>query len=348
MTEYDKLNQGLAQRTILISDPAREYDFFTSVMFGGTPIGTVQDFIDIEKEVGRIVMPEEAEKGLDPHRVNYSMAFDQSSIWGQYYFEETKVDFTEAQGRIFGEPEGAGWTPEKRQLVLAARKRDIMSQGFRARVEALCKECALTGGFATKKHGRQVFPMTSSLLNLTGSNLISDPRKCLMDACKALNAKGVQPTRLVLNPTDAYQLTESDDWVAMLDNRRIEGNSFNPGKPNPNGLAYVGTISGVIAGTLSVWTYVGIDPAGNDYLPQGTALLLPDGSIGCVGYTGIMMPRPDGIQSKVAAREAYRVFGEDRGFLCNSFLQGQCAPMPIITRIDGYGVLKGIPAPAGS
>ena len=174
--------------------------------------------------------------------------------------------------------------------------------------------------------------------------MLAHPKKTLMDACKALNAKGCQPTKLILNSTDAYNLSECEEWVKALDNRRIEGNTFNPGKPNPNGIAYVGTISGIIAGTLSVWTYVGIDPNGNDYLPQGTALLLPDAPIGCMGYTGIMMPREDGIQDKVAAAEAFKVFGEDRGFLCNAYLQGQCAPLPIIRAIDGYGVIKNIPA----
>lgn len=343
--QYDELTQGLIKKTVKVSVPSEDFTWGQDVLFAGED-GTDQDYFNAQDQIGQVVIPEEAVKGLDPTRVNYGIGFDLRKIEGQYFFPEDSVDLSSAKNRLFEEPLDQPWSTAKRCVAITAKKRDAMAQGFRAAKEKLAFDCALNGKFTTKSGGEQVFPMSSSLLNLSGANLLTKPFETINAAAKVLFEKGVIVKRLVLNPTDASNLASSAAWQTMLDKKRVEVGAVDPQTVDARGMAKIGTIKGIICGEVTVYAYAGFYRTGAtttvNYIPQGKALLLPEGNIGFMGYTGILQKNGD-VQDKVSAKELFLVYGESKGNLVTTKIQGQTAPAAILNGIDHYGVLTNIP-----
>lgn len=342
---YDQLTQGLLKTTVKVSRPATNFTFGQSVLFGNPEIGTDQDYINYEAEVGSISVPAEGVKGLDPTRVNYGSSFDVKMIASQYFFLEDTVDLSSAEKRLFGEPVEAPWSKERRILELVAKKRDAMNQSFVLQKELLAFQCLLNGKFSTKGNGEQSYPMKSELLGISGATMLTKPIETLNKAVETLFKEGVIAKRLILNPTDAANLVASSAWQKVLDVRNMHLGSIIPAEAS-NGVAMVGTLSGIISGPIEVYTYAGYyDNEGvkTFFLPQGKALLLPADPVGCFAYTGLLVNEGD-IQAQVNMKDRYFVYGQARGDLVTTLVQGQTAPAPILQSIDGYGVITGIPA----
>lgn len=343
---YDELNQGLIKVGIQVTKPAENFTWGQSVLFGDPAIGTDQDLINLDTEVGDIAIPEEAVKGLDPTRVNYGTSFNTKRVASQYYFMEDTVDLSSAKNRLFGEPVDAPWSVEKRELVLAAKKRDAMAQALTLKKEMLAFETALNGKFVTKNDGEQSFPISAELLNISGANLIAKPFETISAVAKTLFEHGIALKRIVLNPTDAANLGASAPWQNMLDKKKVTVGEVAPREADNNGMSYLGTIIGLVCGSVQVFAYAGFykNAEGNivNFIPQGKALLLPANAIGRPGYTGILEVHGN-VQAKVAAKENYLVYSETRGNLATTKIQAQTAPAMLITSIDGYGVMTGIP-----
>lgn len=338
---YDELNQGLVKVGIKASKPAEDFTWGQTVLFGDPEVGTDQDVIDLETEVGEVVLPSEAVKGVDPTRVNYGVSFDQKHIYSQYFFPEDTVDLSSAKNRIFGEPADQPWSTEQRILALVAKKRDAMAQGFRAAKEKMAFDCALNGKYATRGEGEQAFPVSASLLSISGANLTTKPFETINAAAKTLFENGVILKRIVLNPTDGANLAASTAWQTLLDKRKVMVGELAPQEVS-NGLAKVGTLVGLICGSVDIYVYAGFyGPSKTPYLPQGKALLLPANAIGRMGYTGVLQREGD-VQGKVAAKELFLVYGETKGNLVTTKIQGQTAPAALMTAIDGYGVMTNI------
>ena len=344
---YDELMQGLARVTVRATKPAEDFVWGQSVLFGGPEIGTDQDVINMETEVGEVVLPKEAVKGLDPTRVNYGISFNLKRIGSAYYFPEDTLDLSAAKNRVFGEPVDQPWTVAQRELHLAAKKRDIMAQSFRAQKEKLSFEVALSGKMTTKTEGEQVYPIASELLAVPGANFITKPFETVNAAAKTLYEHGITLSRIVLNPVDGGALVASAAWQTMLDKKRVEVGAVDPQTVDARGMAKIGTIKGIICGEVTVYAYAGFYRTGAtttvNYIPQGKALLLQAGPIGSMGYTGILTEE-NGVQAQVAAKELFTIYNERKGALVTTKIQGQTAPVPVITNIDGYGVMTGIPA----
>ena len=347
---YDQLTQGLIRTQVKVSKPVENFTWGQDVLFGNPSVGTDQDYIDYSEQLSSVALPDEAVKGLDPKRVNFGTGFNSKLIASAYYFNEDFVDLASAENRLFGEPLFEPWTVERRQLELAAIKRDAIAQGFRVAKEKLAWDCALNGKFATKKGGEQVFPMSSDLLTLSGTNLIAKPFETINAAAKTLFQKGITLKRIILNPTDGAALAASAAWQTMLDKKRVEIGLVAP-ETAYNGLAKVGTVIGLICGPVEIYVYAGYytvkEEGGSltthEFLPQGKALLLPSNAIGRFGYTGLLVNR-NGIQAKEAISETYMVYAKERGALVTSYIQGQTSPAPLRDGIDHYGVMTGITA----
>ena len=348
---YDQLTQGLITTKVQVSKPIENFTWGQDVLFGNPSIGTAQDYIDYSTQLSSVALPEEAVKGLDPRRVNYGVEFNSKLIGSAYYFDEDVIDLAAAENRLFNEPMNAPWSVERRQLELAAIKRDSIAQGFRVAKEKLVWDCALNGKFTTRSGGEQSFPMSADMLSIAGANLIAKPFETINSAAKTLFQKGVTLKRIVLNPTDGAALAASSAWQSMLDKKRVEVGSVMPETVMPNGLAKVGTIVGLISGPVEVYIYAGFYATRStegvvtytEYLPQGKALLLPATAIGRIGYTGVLVNR-NGIQGKEAVAETYLTYAKEKGALVSSYVQGQTAPAPLLDSIDHYGVMTGISA----
>lgn len=346
---YDQLTQGLIQTKIKVTKPLENFTWAQDVLFGNPSIGTEQNYIDYSTQLSTVALPEEAVKGLDPRRVNYGAEFNSKLIGSAYFFDEDSVDLSAAQNRMFNEPITNPWTVERRQLELAAVKRDALAQGFRIAKEKLAWDCALNGKFTTRTGGEQTFPMSSDLLNISGANLITKPFETLNSVAKTLFQKGITLKRIVLNPTDGASLASSAAWQTMLDKKRVNIGDITPEAVMPNGLSKIGTIVGLICGSVDIFVYAGFystrDAGGSvtihEYLPQGKALLLPAMAIGRFGYTGLMYDN-NGIQGVMASQEYYLTYAKKKGALVTSYVQGQTAPAPLLDSIDHYGVMTGI------
>ena len=340
--QYDELNQGLIKTKVSIAKPAENFTWCMQNVFGDPAIGTDQDYIDLDAEVGEIVMPEEAVKGDDPRRVNHGVGFDSRRIATHYFFDEDKVDLSSAKNRVFGEPVDAPWSVATRELHIAGKKRDAMDQGLTLKMEALAFELLLTGRYTTRGNGEQVFPVKNELLALSGSTLITKPFETINAACNTLFENGVMVKRLVLNPIDAVNLTASSAWQTLCDKKKVMLGSINPSAAS-NGYAKIGTMVGLLCGDVEIATYAGYyGSSKTKFLPQGKALLLPEGNIGRPGYTGLLVKKGD-VQDKVAAEKLFLVYGKDRGMLVDTMIQMQSAGSPLLTSIDSYGVMTGIP-----
>lgn len=346
---YDQLTQGLIQTQVKVTKPLEDYTWGQDVLFGNPAIGTRQNYIDYSTQLSAVTLPDEAVKGLDPRRVNYGAEFNSKLIGSAYYFDEDIIDLAQAEFRMFNEPIANPWTVERRQLELAAMKRDAIAQGFRVAKEKLAWDCALNGKFKTRSGGDQTFPMSSDLLSISGANFITKPFETLNAVAKTLYQKGITLKRIVLNPTDGANLAASSAWQTMLDKKRVEIGNVMPETVMPNGLAKVGTIVGLICGPVEVYIYAGFyttrSPEGvitnTEYLPQGKALLLPASAIGRFGYTGLLVNR-NGVQGMEPMQETYMTYAKERGALVTSYVQGQTAPAPLLDAIDHYGVMTGI------
>ena len=348
---YDQLTQGLITTKIKVSKPHEDFTWGQDVLFGNPSIGTNQDYIDYSTQLSSVALPEEAVKGLDPRRVNYGVEFNSKLIASAYYFDQDKVDLAAADNRLFEEPVDAPWSIARRQIELAAVKRDAIAQGFRVAKEKLVWDCALNGKFKTRSGGEQVFPMSSDMLSIPGANLITKPFETINAAAKTLFQKGVILKRIILNATDGSNLGTSAAWQSMLDKKRVNVGEISPETVMPNGLAKLGTIIGLICGSVDIYIYAGfyttVDSEGTatvtEYLPQGKALLLPSMAIGKMGYTGVLV-NENGKQNKVNMKERYITYAKSEGDLVTSYVQGQTAPAPLLDSIDHYGVMTGISA----
>jgi hypothetical protein len=349
---YDVLTRGLIKTKVRVTKPLENFVWAQNVLFGNPSIGTEQDYIDYSAQFDTVCIPEEAVKGLDPRRVNYGAEFSSHYIASQYYFEQDTVDLAAAENRLFNEPITEPWSVERRQLELAAVKRDAIAQSFRIAKEKLAWECALNGKFTTRNNGEQTFPMSSDMLSIAGANFIAKPFETLNAVAKILFQKGVTLKRVVLNPTDGAALAASTAWQTMLDKKRVNIGEIAPASVDSNGLSKVGTIVGLICGPVDIYIYAGFYSTRDansgivsytEYLPQGKALLLPGSAIGRFGYTGLLVDR-NGIQGKAAMSETYMTFAEKKGALVSTFIQGQTAPAPILDSVDHYGVMTGITA----
>lgn len=349
IVNYDVLNRGLFRIAFKDSLTEPAYDFFRNVLFGGQSQGTADDFLAIDYRKLNIALSEEAIRNADPRRVNYQSGFNEKMIFGQYYFDEDKVDVTLAENRIWNEPIDRPFSVEQRLLYIVADKRDALRRSQLMSLEKLCADTALNGKFVTKAHGEQTFPMSTANLNVSAATLLTDPVGVLSKAFGMLAKHGAMPAYLAMNPDDAIRFSQSEAYVKLADNRRVYGNEVNYRPITANGLAYVGTIGVLGVGMLPIYAYYGtyntVSADGKTFtsanlLPQGKAILAP-GAIGFKGFTGLLAEGQ--VQRKIAAENYTYVYPKTKGVLVDTMIQEQTAPAPILTAIDRYCVLTGIP-----
>ena len=350
MGTYDIIRQGLYEIPVKIKNQQKHFTFFQDVLFGGSPVLSANEFIAMDYASLGVNLLEEAVRGTDATRVNYGTAFNEKLIYPKYFDILDTLNVKNAKNRVsMDEPVAEPWSVEKRLQYLANEKRDQMSANLSISKEKLCHDVLFTGKFETHGHGEQAYPMSSDLLAFNGANIMKNPHKVISDAVKAVIKYGYRPTTLVLNSEDATTLAESEVWQKMLDNRRVEGNAIVYKPVEANGVAYMGTISVLGGGQINIYSYLGTykDASGVEQplVPRGKALLVPD-QVGCMGYAGLLVNKGTGFQEVEALDVSYDVWEKTEGPKVQTNIEMQSSPAPIITALDGYCVITGIPTTA--
>lgn len=342
---YDVINQGLYQVQSVTKNTDPVFTYGQDFLFGEPARSTREDFQTFDYSKRGLIIPEEAKRGADPNRRNYGHSFDETHIASLFFFDEFPFNEEIAKTRCDGENDLLHpWTVDKRILYHMAKARDMWRLGRAAVVEKVCWNAVLEGHFEARNGGEQVFPIYNNLLNLAGANLFKDPLKTIKDACMEVIKNGVTPRYIIFNTNDWINLLASDKFSKLLDNRRMDIGSAKSTDIN-NGAATVGVLNIPGVGFMTAITYAGGIKENNewkDYLPQGKAVICA-GSIGYVGNCGIPV-RLGNVQGKEGLKDFAYAYAPETGLQVDTKLQLTSAPCPVITGINHYGVITGIPA----
>lgn len=339
------VTQGLYQVPIKIKTEENQYSYLRDVLFGGPSVSSNLDYIVMDYESLGVPLAKEAIKGADPTRVNYGTPFNEKAIFGMYFNDEDEVNEGQADNRVsMEEPLDNPWSLEERMIYLLSKKRDRIAASQAQSFEKACADVLLSGQVAVKNGGTQVFPMTTSLLSVTGSGLATDPIGTLLAGIKMINKKkGGRPTTLVMNPDDAAAFLQLSAIKDLLDNRRIFGNEVEYKAMEESGAAYCGSINLPGTGTVKIVSYYGnYDVAGTPtyYIPAGKAVLCPD-RVGRKGYCGVFLDNGT-FSGKAAAEFGTHIWRKEGPVPYTTHVQVQSAPIPMLTAIDRYCVFTGI------
>lgn len=343
----DVVKQGLYQIPVKVKTGDANYRYLQDVLFGLPSVSSNGDYIVMDYASRGIQIAKEAVKGADPTRVNYGEGFNEKAIFGLYFNDEDQVSVAQAENRVsMDEPFDQPWDVETRLAYLLAQKRDDIIDSHVQAFEKACATALLTGAFEARNGGTQSFPISSALLSVDGSGMSTNPVKTLTAAVKLLLKKqGARPAQLILNPDDAVTLLTSDAVLKILDNRRIQGNEVRYQAIDDNGAGFGGTINLPGVGTINVVSYFGgyNDANGNFtyYIPQGAAILAP-AAVGCKGYCGVYVEGNGTVTGKAAVEHGVNIWAKNENLPGTAHVQVQSAPVPVITAIDRYAVLKGI------
>ena len=345
-TNYDLLNKGLLRVAFKAETVPAFPHFLQDVVFGNPDIFGDEGSNIIGIDYRRLApgLSDEAVFGLDPNRVNYKTGFNDNFLNTAYFFDEDIVDYRDAEARYFGEDLSQKASNFARILAVTADKRNALIASQRMALEKLCAEVLLSGKATVKNGGAQTFPMTASLLTLAGANLLTDPVKTLASHVKALHkANGnAAPRYLLMNQADAINLLEAAKDYLAKDSWNTATAVF--GAYDANGVVYDGRLAIPGAGVMEIYHYDGAI-GGTDLIPQGKAAIPPyGGRVGAKGYSRVMSAdNAMNIGIGALQKERTTVFPSGEGDLRVTKIQQQSAPLPIITAIDGYGVVTGIP-----
>lgn len=350
---YDLIQRGVIRTAYRVQTGTPNDVFLQRVLFGNDPVpgnAVVDGVISFDYRKVAPSLPSEAVYGSDPNRVNYKQNFNTELLYPAYFFDEEEINVRQADARVFGENLEQNLSGYARLVRLAADKRDAIRAGHLMAIEKMCADVILTGKVNVKEHGDQKFPMTSSLLSVSGANLLKNPIATLVsafEAARGVNA-GFRATRLIMNPTDALNFFESLP-EKYLDKNIYAIASAEYGAINEMGASFIGRISVPGMGLLDVISYNGAyrtaKGAVTNYLAQGKAILAPQ-SIGAMGIGRVISGDNGYVSEPVIQAHRTTIVGDGVGDRKKMVIQEQCSPLPLIQAIDGYCVITGIPSSA--
>lgn len=345
----DFINRNLPKKARQIQVAPPKHTFLQDVLFGGeSDMGNEAHdgfFIEWRRYAPQIV--KEAVRGADPERLNFQSKFNAEYFVPSYYHNEEEVKLSDADARVFGEElSDSNVSTARRVLARYAEKRDALDDAYVLAKEKMCADM-LTTGKVVNKAGDQAFPMTSALLQLSGSNLWSkflDTFRTCSETIKKKNG-AFRPDVLIFNPTyaqlcvDALKAADLFDKDAMnLARVRYQGLS-------DNGLEIFAVTNAPTAPTLTIAAYYGTDSNGDYYIPNQKAFIgrLEKGSVGGFGY-GRVRAYENGLSRFVVVKD--RTVGAVKGYgdMRTNIIEKQSAPLPSVHNIDGWGLITSIPS----
>lgn len=289
----------------------------------------------------------EAILGLDPNRVNYGSKYATNILRTAYFNDTDTIDFNQVQNRIFGEPIESNWSLSQRMTVLANKKAEKMKLAHMNALEKKCAEMLFTGKTTVLDGGEQILPLTESLLGLSGSAMYTNPEKVILDAITAINkinGNVVRATNILMNPEDALRLTQSAKFEKLVNKQGYDLARAEYGAIETNGFVYMGTIN--VTGPVNIWAY-GASVDGANCIPQGKAIVLTNDAPMAVGQMAVgrvLVADGNNPSIPMVMPERVNVYLKGEGDYKNTVVTLQTAKLPVITAIDSYGVITGIPS----
>lgn len=350
---YDFIRRGVIRRGYTAEVTASRYHGLQNVLFGGSPIpgdansGVIMyDF----RRSNATPLSEEAVRGADPNRVNYKKSFATKFLQTAYFYDKDTIDWKQVTERVWGEPIESPWSYDQRMTVLASDKLQALKLGQMNAYEQLCANMLLTGKCSVRDGGEQVMPLSSSLLSIDGAGLFTDPVKTIINAVAQMNKVNgmvAAAENLIMNSQDALSLAQSTRFEKLLNKDGIDIARVEYGPFLSSGFVHFGSI--VCGGRLlHIWAYQGTDAEGNCFIPQGKAILTSNIAPMTLGAKGVgsVLVSVDGNSPSVPMilEERSNVYPDGKGDSVQTCVTLQSAPLPIITAIDGYCVLTGIPS----
>jgi len=320
-------------------------NFLQKVLFKGTLMGTEGvDGIAFDYRKYAPQVAAEALRNADPTRLNYKSNFKSEYVVPAYYHDEDEVALEDADVRAFGEDIETNVDSAKRVTQKFAEKRDAIHDSYIMAKEKMCADAILTGA-VTVKAGTQSFPMTSSLLSLSGSTLWSDFLGTISTAFNNVRKKNksFRPNALIMNPTYANLCVQALKAAGLLNTRELDLGKVDFQGIGAEGAEIYGAVN-TSAGRLLIVAYFGNDGT-SDYITDQKAILCNiDMGIGAMGYGRVMGYVPGVGRKYMVEAERITPFEKGEGDMKTYAVECQSAPLPIITNLDGYGVLTSIPS----
>jgi len=281
-----------------------------------------------------------------PHTVN--------TYTPPYFFYNAEGTIDESEKRVFGEPVEAPYSRAQRMMQIMAEKIDMgIRDSLLLNEEAQCSQIIRTGKVIPKgmaADGTLInmdeidFGVDSTLVGGAATSLwttSSDIISALRDYCLMLWKKShVMPTEIIVGQKVLETLLGNSKFMAVLDNRRIEGNMIRAqqyaGYP---GVAINGVINVPMVGDLMILSYL------NDYrynsdeavtpMIDANGLLISSPNWGAMGYAGLY-DKTNGVPNIVAGRTLVHT---EEGTAKNHFAYSayvQSAPLAIPTKLDSW------------
>ena len=348
--DIDLVKRGLTQ-TAYKAEVGKPVDsFLSTVVFGGAPImGNPYDGV-INYNFRRVgtQISDEAIFGADPNRVNFNTGFDAKFLKPAYFNDVDIVDWKASLNRVFQEGLQDGMDANARIIATAADVRDRLMDMHTMSKEKLAADMLLNGKVTVKDGGEQAMPITSSLLSVSGANLYTKPMETILGALKAIRKvnKGVAGAKaIILNYDDAINFTLALGELGLLKQEDYNLASITYSEFTAAGAMYMGRL--VAGGFCEIYGYAGECNASGtitNYIPQGKAIILTSPTVGSFGYGVVMAASDNGFGAPMLATERSTLFAEGMGDNKKLYVQHQTSPLPIVTNVDSYAVLTGIPA----
>lgn len=345
----DLVNHGLPKIGFKSTTKAPVDNFLQTVLFGGAPIMGTEGVNGIAFDWRHYAphIAEEALRNADPTRVNYGTSFNSQYVETAYFFPEDEVTLNHADARAFGEDITVNVDSKKRVIQAFADKRDAFHDSFTLAKEKLCADALISASVTVRNGGAQTYPMTASLLSLTGSTLYSDFLGTIGAAANAIRKKNkaFRANAIVLNPTYAGLLVQALKAAGLFDKEVMNLGVVRYEGIMGNGAEICGAVNAPGCPNLLIVAYYGVDASNDYYIPNQKAVLCNlDMGVGSMGYGRVQAYTPGVGKHFVVEQERYVADDKGVGDTRTRVLQGQTAPIPLITNIDGYGVLANIPS----
>lgn len=348
IVNYDVIANGVYRASVFTGVERPENTFLQRMLFGDAPITSDENFFefDYNKELA-LKIPEEAMRGADPSRVNAGVAFNAKLMQSMYFYIADAVSIEAADKRRPGEALDKPLTKQQRILGILTDKKKYHAKTFNAAKEKACIDVLLTGKYAAKNGGEQVFPIASENLAVSGANLFSNPLGVLLDAARLIKAKKGVPEIMIFAVEDWRNFVGSTTFGNLLDKKQAHLVDLENSKSYEDGSTYCGKLYFAGFSTIEIWTY---DPIidGAHVWPQGKVYIGPK-TVGSMAYCGVPVKTPDpnvpnGKHGVELAATAYP--RNPYSLQSDMILELACAPGVCAKKIDQWAIISGVPSSA--